>query len=125
MVNSSGQTKRKNTGGRKRSARGKKKIHQASLPTHTTIGKTKSKTIRQKGGKTIKRPLSVEFANVLDKKTGKYKKAKILKEISNTADRNFARRSILTKGAVIETDIGEAIVTSRPSQHGSVNAILK
>jgi len=125
MVDTSGATKRKKTGGRKRSSRGKRKVNKASLPTHTIIGKNKTKKIRSKGGKKRVRPLSLELANVLDKKTGKYKKTKILKEISNKADRNFARRSILTKGAVIETELGEAVVTSRPSQHGIVNAVLK
>jgi small subunit ribosomal protein S8e len=32
--------------------------------------------------------------------------------------------NIITKGAVIETDAGKARVTSRPGQHGVVNAVL-
>ncbi|MEM5832609.1 MAG: 30S ribosomal protein S8e, partial [Candidatus Aenigmatarchaeota archaeon] len=36
----------------------------------------------------------------------------------------YERRKIITKGAIIKTEIGLAKVTSRPSQHGVVNAIL-
>jgi small subunit ribosomal protein S8e len=43
---------------------------------------------------------------------------------NNPANPFFARRNITTKGAVIETDIGDAIVTSRPGQDGIVNARL-
>jgi small subunit ribosomal protein S8e len=31
---------------------------------------------------------------------------------------------IVTKGCIVETELGKAKVTSRPSQHGIVNAIL-
>ncbi|MEA1999387.1 MAG: 30S ribosomal protein S8e, partial [Euryarchaeota archaeon] len=36
----------------------------------------------------------------------------------------FARRNITTKGAVIETELGDAVVTNRPGQDGIVNAKL-
>lgn len=68
--------------------------------------------------------VEVEFANVIDPKTKKAKKVKILNVIENKADSHLVRRGIITKGAVIKTELGEARVTSRPSQHGVVNAIL-
>jgi len=34
------------------------------------------------------------------------------------------RRNILTRGAVIKTEIGDARITNRPGQDGVVNAIL-
>jgi small subunit ribosomal protein S8e len=43
---------------------------------------------------------------------------------SNPANPFFARRNITTKGAVVETEIGDAVVTSRPGQDGLVNAKL-
>ncbi|HOZ42392.1 MAG TPA: 30S ribosomal protein S8e, partial [Methanoculleus sp.] len=33
-------------------------------------------------------------------------------------------RSLLTKGAVIRTDVGRARIVSRPGQDGVVNAVL-
>ena len=44
--------------------------------------------------------------------------------VENPANPNYARRNIITKGAVIETSAGEARVTSRPGQSGQVNAVL-
>ena len=88
------------------------------------MDKTRSKIIRTRGGNQKQRLLSVNVANVLDQKTKKFEKAKILSVVENTASRHFVRRNIITKGAVVETDKGKAKVTSRPGQDGTVNAIL-
>ena len=53
------------------------------------------------------------------------KKAKIISVAENKASRHFLRRNIITKGAVIETELGKAKVTSRPGQHGVINAVLE
>jgi small subunit ribosomal protein S8e len=44
--------------------------------------------------------------------------------IQNGADTNYVRRNIVTKGAIVETDIGQVKVTSRPGMHGVVSGIL-
>ena len=44
--------------------------------------------------------------------------------VDSPANRNFVRRSIMTKGAVIETSLGKARITSRPGQEGFLNAVL-
>jgi small subunit ribosomal protein S8e len=119
-----GEKGRKPTGGLIRIARKKKKYELGSLPTHTRIGKEKKKIVRTRGGKTKIRALSVEFANVLDPETKTVKKVKILDAIENKANPHFVRRGIITKGCIIKTEIGNARVTSRPSQDGVVNAIL-
>ena len=115
---------RKPTGGRKRYIREKKKYEMGSLPTNTTIGKTSKVTKKQKGGAMTIKLKHADEANVLDPKTKAYKKAKIKTEIENKANVNLARRNILTKGAIIDTEAGKARITSRPGQHGVVNAIL-
>jgi small subunit ribosomal protein S8e len=51
-------------------------------------------------------------------------KSKILKVSKNTANRDYERRGVISKGAVIETEAGSALVTSRPGQNGVVNAVL-
>ena len=89
-----------------------------------TVGETEKKIIRVRGGNTKVRLKSAEFANVLDPETKQYKKVRILSVLENTADRNFARRNIITKGAVIETELGKARVVSRPGQDGVINAVL-
>ncbi|MEK6848627.1 MAG: 30S ribosomal protein S8e, partial [Nanoarchaeota archaeon] len=40
------------------------------------------------------------------------------------ANRHFIRRNIMTKGSVIDTELGKARITSRPGQDGVVNAVL-
>ncbi len=115
-------SKRKTTGGLI-SKRGKKKTHQRArdfLPAH--VGETKVRALRTRGGNYKRIALSVGIANVLG--GGKMQKAKILSVKNNPADSQFTRRNIVTKGAVIETDIGLAKVTSRPGQVGTVNAVL-
>ena len=68
--------------------------------------------------------LKCEFANVADPKSGTTKTVKIITVRNNPANPFYARRNITTKGAVIETELGDAVVTSRPGQEGIVNAVL-
>jgi small subunit ribosomal protein S8e len=68
--------------------------------------------------------LSVDIANVYNPKTKKYSKEKIVTTSANPANRHFARRNIITKGSIIETEKGKARITSRPGQEGTVNAVL-
>ncbi len=90
------------------------------LPTH--LGGTKSIEKRTRGGSTKRILLKTETANIAIK--GKYQKAKILSVLKNPADLQFVRRNIITKGAIIQTDLGKAKVLSRPGQSGTIDAIL-
>ena len=119
-----GERGRKKTGGKIHLARKKKKRELGCLPIHTRIGEEKRKKIRTKGGNIKVKAYTVEFANVLDPATKTAKKVKILDVLENKANPQFIRSKILTKGAIIKTEIGRARVTSIPSQHGIVNAIL-
>jgi len=62
--------------------------------------------------------------NVVDTKKNKVLKTKVVQVIENPANPHYVRRNIITKGAIIETEIGNARVTSRPGQHGVLNAVL-
>jgi small subunit ribosomal protein S8e len=42
----------------------------------------------------------------------------------NTANPNYVRRNLLTKGAIIKTELGSARIVSRPGQDGIINALL-
>jgi len=53
---------------------------------------------------------------------GEVVKAEIESVEENSANKNFVRRSLLTKGTVIQTSEGKAEITSRPGQEGVVNA---
>ena len=55
---------------------------------------------------------------------GNTKVVDILGVIENSANPNYVRRNIITKGAIVETPEGNAKVTSRPGQDGVINGIL-
>ncbi|MHA1294432.1 MAG: 30S ribosomal protein S8e, partial [Promethearchaeota archaeon] len=40
------------------------------------------------------------------------------------ASKDLNRRHIITKGSIVETELGRARITSRPGQHGVLNGIL-
>ena len=116
--------KKKKTGGRKRWYRKKRKYELGREPSNTTLGKEKKVKIRGMGGNYKIRLYRVEYANVLDPEKNTYKKVKILRVIENKASRDALRKQLITKGAIIETEIGKVLVTSRPGQDGVVNGIL-
>jgi len=120
--------KRKPTGGRKKPFSQKKKRHMGRFPADTKVAQEMAKEVRKKirvkgGGLKIKLYYA-SYANVLIPDTKEFKKARILSVAENKANREFKRKQIITKGAVILTELGEARVTSRPGQDGVVNAIL-
>ncbi len=116
-------SKKKVSGGRYK-YRAKKKKNLGRLPVNTKLGKRKLKKVRGRSGIEKQKLLNEETANVYNPKTKKYSKLKILNIIDNKANRHFVRRNIITKGAIIKTEKGNARVNSRPGQEGSINAVL-
>ena len=119
-----GEKGRKKTGGKIKIARKKKKRELGSFPTYTKLGAEKRRTVTGKYGIKKTKLYSAEFANVLDPDSKSIKKVKILDVVENPADTQFVRRKIITKGAIIKTELGLARVTSSPGQHGIINAVL-
>ena len=76
------------------------------------------------GGNIKMRLDEVAYANVTDPKTNTTKRVKVLKVKDNPSNVDYARRGVITKGALLETELGDAKVTSRPGQYGMLNAIL-
>jgi small subunit ribosomal protein S8e len=119
-----GRSTRKATGGRFRRHRKKRKFEIGREQTETGIGERRAKRIRVRGGSSKVRLLVAQYANVANPKTKKTKKVKILSVVENPANPHFVRRNIATKGAIVNTEIGKAKVTSRPGQDGNINAVL-
>jgi small subunit ribosomal protein S8e len=119
-----GEKGKKLTGGKIHLARKKRKYELGSSPLYTKIGKEKKLRVTTKGGGFKIKLFSAEFANVLDPKTNTCKKVKILDVVDHPDNPHFTRTGIITKGCIIKTEIGNARVTSRPSQHGVVNAVM-
>jgi small subunit ribosomal protein S8e len=92
-------------------------------PADTHIGEDRRRVIRTFGGNEKVRALRASVANVTNAK-GETKKVKIEKVEANGANPNYVRRNLLTKGAIIKTEIGRARIMSRPGQDGIINALL-
>ncbi len=120
-----GRSLRKATGGRYTNTNPKKLHGKASRPTLTDIGQERRREKRTRGGNSKKFLLSTSQVNLFDPKKKKHVKAKLEVVKKSSANRNFTRRNILTKGTLIKTDKGMAKVTNRPGQEGIVNAILQ
>ncbi|MEN6396904.1 MAG: 30S ribosomal protein S8e [Methanoregula sp.] len=119
-----GESVRKVTGGRRRPAQGKRRFEVGLAPADTHLGANRIKFIRTTGGNTKIRSMRAEFANVTNLKNGETKKVKIETVEENGANPNYVRRNLLTKGAIVRTEIGRARIMSRPGQDGIINAVL-
>ncbi|MDI3474442.1 MAG: small subunit ribosomal protein S8e [Thermococcaceae archaeon] len=119
-----GRSLKKPSGGRIILARKKRKRELGREPALTRVGENaeKKKIIRTYGGNRKVRLVEALYANVFE--NGKGKKVRILRVLENPANRQYVRRDVITKGAIIETEAGKALVTSRPGQDGVVNAVL-
>ncbi|MFH1697314.1 MAG: 30S ribosomal protein S8e [Candidatus Diapherotrites archaeon] len=124
-------SKRKTSGGisytRRRSD--KRLAWRGGVPAQTTISeKPKVDVFRTRGGGTKQALLSALEASIVDKSGKTSKKGKILAVVENNADRHFARRNVITKGAILKVEISGtqkyARVTSKPGQSGSIDAVL-
>jgi small subunit ribosomal protein S8e len=116
--------KRKKSGGKKHIFRGKRAIEMGSDPAETIVGQPRISKKRGRGNNLKLRALSVNSVNVTDPATGKSQKTEIRSVVKNPANVDYQRRGVITKGAVVETPLGQALVTSRPGQHGIINAVL-
>ncbi len=124
MAQSQHKSKRKPSGGRLRTSRSKRKYELAGFSAQTKIDeKVVARSKRILGGNSKLRVLSTNTINISNKK-GKTQKTELLNVIENPANPNLVRRNILTKGAIVETKLGKARITSRPGQEGAVNGIL-
>lgn len=116
-----GRSTRKKTGGRRKRGRKKRKHELGDEPTETQVGEEKFRTVVVRGGKEKTRVLQTEEVNYID--GDETERVEIQNVAKNGANPNYARRDIITKGAVIDTPEGQARVVSRPGQDGVVNAV--
>jgi len=124
MARSQARSKRKYTGKKYKYFRKKRKRELMRPPIETEIGELKRKKQRTLGGNHKLKLFSTSYINVTDPNSNKTSKVKILRFESNPASKDYNRRHILTMGTIVETELGKARITSRPGQHGVLNAIL-
>ncbi len=115
---------RKISGGKYHALRKKKKFERLRQDRAVILRETKRKILRVKGGNIKATLLSSDEANVYNSKTKKTVKTKIKNVVETPQNIFLARQNRLMKSAIIETLLGKARITNRPSQEGHVNAIL-
>ncbi len=113
---------RKASGGKYKKAREKKLYEKKGNVRKVKLGEKKTKTIKTRGGSKKLVSLTGNTINIMDEK--KAIKAKIANVLETPSNRFLARQNILTKGSIVETDLGKAKITNRPSQEGIIQGIL-
>ena len=124
MPNYQGPSRRKISGGLRRKLKAKKLALLGGLPTETTIGERKLKKSRTKGGNVKFSIKQIDRINVFSKATEKVTNEVIEDLESNPASRAYSRKRIITKGAILKTDLGLVEVTNRPGADTVLNGIL-
>lgn len=125
MAQWQGRSRKKPTGGIRIYARKKRKYEIGREVLLPTVGEEdRVEAVRTRGGNRKRSLHRVGVANVTDPGTGTTRQVDVETVVDNPANPHYIRRNIVTKGAVIQTELGRARVTSRPGQHGVVNAVL-
>jgi small subunit ribosomal protein S8e len=120
-----GKDARKTSGGIRRKHRGKRKFELGGPFTSTKLSNEELREkVRVRGGNYKIKLKKAAFANIVDPETKTARKVKILGVLESKANREYARSEIIVKGTIINTELGRAVVTSRPGQEGIVNAVL-
>ena len=119
-----GKSFRKISGGKISKARKKRRYEIGREAVLTHIGDRRTKTVRIMGGNIKIKLLRDSYVNVYNPKTKKTEKMKINAVIENPSNPHFAQRNIITKGAIVDTNLGKVRITSRPGQHGVLNGVL-
>ncbi len=123
QMHSKSKTIRTGSGKRKVKFRDKKRYEIGNYFISTKMSEEDVRVnYRGRGGKVISKLKKAATANVLTKEG--YKKAKIKVVVESKDNRNFARLNTITKGTIINTDVGKAVVLNRPGREGFINAKL-
>lgn len=118
-----GKSTRSPSGARRVANRGKRKSELGRESAETKLGEKNLRKIRTRGGNEKLRLAQDNKINVIDAE-GNAKTVEIYGVVENTANPNYVRRNIITKGAIVDTEAGKAKVTSRPGQDGVINGVL-
>jgi small subunit ribosomal protein S8e len=115
---------RKFTGGRKVAMRGRRKFEIDRYPNEALFGDNQTRMRRVRGNNKKVAVKSGAFVNLSDPESKKTTNSKILQVLKNPANKDYERRGVISKGAILQTEAGTARVVSRPGQDGCINAVL-
>ena len=114
----------KGTGGKRGHRTDKKLRFVGGAFTATKVGEKDVRQLEGVRGNSYKVKLKhAHFINVLTK-DGKMKKVALRTVLETPDNRHHARQNIMTKGAIVDTEMGKVKVTNRVGQDGVVNGRL-
>ena len=119
----SSRTKRGGAGGRKKHFKGVKRSEIGGPFTASKVSENGVRKVVTGRGNTEKVKLkAAAFVNVV---TEKGMKKTLIRTVLETPDnKHYARQNIVTKGTLVDTEIGRVRVTNRVGQDGVVNGVL-
>ncbi len=110
------------TGGKRRKFKDKKLSHMGGVFASTKVADKDVKVnVRGRGGIIGIKLKKASLVNVVNK--DKMKKVKIIR-VLESRNSEYVRMNIITKGAVVETELGKVKITNRLGQDGVVNGVL-
>lgn len=127
---------RKITGGKYIKRRKKKLYEKRGQRRIVKLGEDKRKTVKTRGGNIKTFLLRGKMINVRlsqaqsdssksqTKQKDKNKSTEIKNVLETPSNRFLARQNVLTKGTIVETDLGKVKITNRPTQEGLINGVL-
>ena len=116
--------KRKHTGGLIKHTRSRRSDEKDSFSVDTLLGDHSIRVKNSRGGNVKISLVSDNFVNVIDKSNNSIKKAAITRVLKNPSNRDYERRGVITRGAILDTELGKVRVLSRPGQSGIIDGIL-
>ena len=116
--------KRKHTGGLIKHTRSRRSDEKDSFSVDTLLGDHSIRVKNSRGGNVKISLVSDNFVNVIDKSNNSIKKVAITRVLKNPSNRDYERRGVITRGAILDTELGKVRVLSRPGQSGIINGIL-
>src|SRR3989344_9165610 len=99
---------KKISGGRYIKSRKKKLYELPGKKRIVRLGEEKKKTVKTRGGNKKTFLFKAKMINLMI--SGKMKRTEIKNVIETPSDRFLARQNVLTKGTIVETDLGKAKV---------------
>ncbi len=115
---------RKLTGAKYKRPKKRKLTGRQSQARVVKLGDERTKLLKTRGGAKKLVSLTQKMANITSKTKKSSKKLEIKNVLETPSNRFLARQNILVKGAIIETELGKARITNRPSQEGNVQAVI-
>ena len=116
--------KRKHTGGLIKHTRSRRSDEKDSFSVDTLLGDHSIRVKNSRGGNVKISLVSDNFVNVIDKSNNSIKKGAINRVLKNPSNRDYERRGVITRGAILDTELGKVRVLSRPGQSGIIDGIL-